>query len=72
MKYWKRRLFFMTKCAYCHLEVERFNPERTQRGLEVFHAPCLRKQKQKEQQAEQAAQMNSRVGQLRLRFDRVH
>lgn len=54
------------KCAYnqCNLEVMPRDPERVQRGLEVFHGNCLRKVKQAEQQ--EALKLNAKLGKNRL------
>lgn len=42
-----------TSCSKCHVVVAPFDPERVQRGLEIFHRGCLRKVQQEEQEAEQ-------------------
>ncbi|MCL5667354.1 MAG: hypothetical protein M1383_06315 [Patescibacteria group bacterium] len=39
----------MTHCHVCHLTVAPFDPERVQKGIHVYHRPCLRKQDQKEE-----------------------
>lgn len=51
------------RCSYnqCNLFIASHDPEKVQRGLEVFHAACLRKQKLHEQQEEQK-KLNARVG----------
>lgn len=51
-----------TGCAKCHIVVDPFDPERVQRGLEIFHRGCLRKVQQEEQEAEQQ-RLACRVGQ---------
>ena len=57
-------------CHYCSKAVAKFDPERVQRGLEVFHAPCLRKA----EKTHEDAVLNARLSNASLvrRFHTVH
>lgn len=57
-------------CKGCSLVVAKADPERIQRGLEVFHAPCFRK----ERNSETTKVLNARLSNARLtrQFYTVH
>lgn len=57
-------------CAICSKAVAKFDPERVQRGLEVYHAPCL----QRAEKTIDNAVLNARLSNASLirQFRTVH
>jgi hypothetical protein len=56
-------------CPVCHLAVAHFDPARIQRGLHVYHLPCLKKRLEQAQEAQRRIDEAERRRNKALPFD---
>lgn len=52
------------KCPRCHASVARFDPERVQIDIDVYHGPCLRAMRREleTEMTRNSIRINSRLG----------